>query len=67
MQLRASQARRAKKFEESARFEERYRELESTSVQKVDTTAASCKQTSEHVEGHNVATAAADKKKDEAA
>ena len=59
------------KNEETTRFEERCRESERQIVQKVDTTAAACKQaedepaaTSEHAEGHNEATAAEDKKKD---
>ena len=61
------------KCEETTRLEERYRELERQIVQKIDTTAAACKQvedeaaaTNEHAEGHNEATAAADKGRNEA-
>ena len=57
-----------KKSEEPTRFGKRYRELEWNIVQESDTTAAACRQgedelakTREHAEGHNGATAAADK------
>ena len=68
-----SQTSEEVKYEETTRYEERYRELKRKIMQE-DVTTAACKQaedepaaTSEHVEGHNEATAAADKRKDEAA
>ena len=62
------------KTQQRTSFEERCREVERKIVQKIDTAAAACKQaedefaaTSEHVEGHNEATAYADNRKDETA
>ena len=56
------------KCEEPSRFEKRYRDFERKIVQKSGTTAAACKEgedepvkTREHAEGHNEATATADR------